>query len=249
MLPDAGRGTDGRRDHGASARVLFNTAPPEDTPVSRQPVDAVAPITTLTSTAIGRTATTIWSSGQVDGRRGGPGSSTSRCTSPPMAATSGSGSANWPTPPARWSTTARRATATSSWRWPPTSPATANGRAGRHGRGRRLDASTWALPTGAGHHAAQLRHRARAEPRTVDQSAVLAGRRADSPTASTASRRRVRRGAAPVRGAGLRARHRTEPRRHRPDGDCRDTRRRHPGQRRPRRGTSCTASTATAARR
>ena len=43
-------------DISASARVLFNNAPPEDTPIISQPVDAVAPSTSLSvSECVGTT--------------------------------------------------------------------------------------------------------------------------------------------------------------------------------------------------
>ena len=103
----------------------------------------------------------------------------------------------------------------------------------RQRAGRRRQCQPRRAAAGAGHHAAQLRPAAAAGRPAVHQRAVQRGRGAGSRTSTPLTRvERVRHGAAALRRAALRRRHRPEPRRHRPDGDRRGARRLDPGLRR-----------------
>ena len=234
----------------ASARVLFNNAPPEDTPTCSQPLDAVAPATTRwTSTAVAAGSDNYlvhWTSRRRRGRLGLQARHAvrghRRRRLPDLAAAADRGLRRSWSSRARPGHTYEFLALATDW------PATASRRGvGVDGRGRRLARQPGQPADRAGDDAAELRHRPAAQPRAVDQSAVHRGRTADPgappPTRPSEFDQVLR----PFAARAFATRHRAEPRRHRPAGDRRDARRRRSWSAAARRAAGSTASAATAA--
>ena len=182
----------------ASARVLFNTAAPQDTPHARPDARRRGAVTTLTASLGHRRRLRLRRPLDRDRRDRRLGRQARHRLRRRGRRRLQSGCGRRPRRPA--STRARPATPTSSWRWRPTTPATASSR-----RRRRQAPTTARVPNlGAvpdvGQTTPGRRAAAGAEPAAVDQSAVRPGAGGRSRRPPPAQAVRVRAGAAAVHG-------------------------------------------------